>query len=345
MGWFSRRLTPTTQLDILAGSMLRLSSSKTRFAFIVAALILACNSQREAGDSGDQHRWREANHLPQPFILLGPKSLPNTNVDVAYARKYVPPMDADSIELTVIGDSAYYHPVAMIHRCFHFLGAYLKANDTAQLRRAEKYVAKLRSLSIQSDSAIFLPYPFDYRVHKNAKLQLKTPWVSGMAQGEFLAIVTRLLEYTGDSVYLDLAHQSFRSLTRLSDKNELWVGRVDSAGYFWLEEYPLEGLDQTLNGFVAAVYGVYDYLRVVGSDDARRMYDNCLTTLRRYLPEYRRPDSLSYYCLGHRHIADSSYHRLHISMCRELFRMSGDSIFLDRAREMNQDVMMVPDFQ
>lgn len=324
--------------------MLRLIFSPVRVALVFAAIFLACDSQSEKGHSGDPNHWREANYLPQPFILLGPRSIPNTNVDVEYARKHIPLMDADSIELTVIGDSAYYHPVAMIHRCFHFLGAYLKANDTIQLRRAEKYVAKLRSLSIQSDSALFLPYPFDYRVHQDAELQLKAGWVSGMAQGEFLAIVTRLFEYTGDSVYLVLAHQTFRSLTRLSDANNLWVGRIDSAGYFWLEEYPLEGPDQTLNGYIAAVYGVYDYLRVVKSDDARRMYDNCLTTLKRYLPDYRRPDSLSYYCLGHHHIADSSYHRLHISMCRELFRMSGDSLFLKTARDLNEDVSVVPQF-
>jgi hypothetical protein len=279
------------------------------------------------------------------MVVLGPKSLPNTNVDVAYAAKYIPPLDADSIELTNIGDSAYYHPVAMTHRCFHFLGAYLKTNDTVFVKRTEKYVAKMLTTAIRIDSALFLPYPFDYRVHKKAALQLKAPWFSAMAQGEFLSIATRLFEYTGDSTYLQLAHQTFRSLTFLYNLNQPWVSRIDTAGYFWLEEYTLPEPDQTLNGFIAAVYGVYDYFRVTQTDDARRMYDNCLTTLKHYLPDYQRPDSLSFYCLGHRHVADSGYHRLHISMCRELLRVSGDSTFLEMARSLNADVMVVPDLK
>jgi hypothetical protein len=165
-----------------------------------------------------------------------------------------------------------------------------------------------------------------------------------MAQGEFLGVVVRLFECTGDSSYLELAHHVFRSLTQLRSANDFWVGRIDSAGYFWIEEYPLPAPDQTLNGFIAAVYGVYDYLRVVKSPDAQRMYDICLTTLKHYLPDYRRPESISYYCLGHHEIPDSTYHGLHISMCRELYRISGDTSFLNRARELNRDVPMAPAF-
>jgi hypothetical protein len=276
--------------------------------------------------------------------MLGPRSLPNTNVNVAYAAKFIPPLDADSIELTVIRDSAYYHPVAMTHRCFHFLGAYLKTNDTAFVKRSEKYVAKLLTSAIRSDSAIFLPYPFDYRVHKKAALQLKAPWFSAMAQGEFLSVNARLFELTGDSTYLQLARKLFRSLTFLYRPGQPWVSRLDNEGFLWLEEYPLKKPDQTLNGFIAAVYGIYDYWRITQSADAKQMYDNCLTTLKHYLPEFRRPDTLSYYCLGHHHVADAEYHALHISMFRELFRISGDSIFLEYARALNSDVPLVPQF-
>lgn len=282
--------------------------------------------------------------MPQPVVILELASLPNTNVNIEYARQYIQPLDKDSIEMTILRDTAYYHPIAMIHRCEHFIADYIKTQDSLQLKRAQKYVDKLLASAVSRQDGIYLPYPFNYTVHHKNELPLKTPWFSAMAQGEFLSVVTRLFELTRDSTYLSLAHQTFKSLILPRGEDVPWVSRLDSAGFLWLEEYTLPDADQTLNGFIAAVYGVYDYYRVTRSDNAKRMYDICLTTLKNYLPDYCRPGSTSYYCLGHHHIADLEYHRLHISMCRELHRLSGDEFFLQIARRLNSDHPLVDPF-
>lgn len=276
---------------------------------------------------------------PQGFVPLEFRSLPNMNVNIAIASRYKRPFDKDSVEMFRTPDGiAHYHPVGMIHRILQFIGAYVKTNDAQFMRRAETYMRRLIALGERHDHAILLPYNFSIRVHQKAQLALEAPWYSAMAQGEFLSVCVRMFELTGDSTYLGYADSAFVSLSRLQFYDKPWVSRIDTAGYLWLEEYPLEyGPDQTLNGFVAAVYGVYDYYRVTNRKEARQLWDACLSTIKHYLPAYRNPGSNSYYCLGHGKVADSSYHQLHCSMMNELFRMSGDSLFLATAREFQAD--------
>jgi len=106
------------------------------------------------------------------------------------------------------------------------------------------------------------------------------------------------------------------------------VARIDADGYYWIEEFPHDTRPgMTLNGYIAALFGVYDYYHLTGSEDAEMIYELGLTTIKHYLPEFRRPGQRSYYCLGHQSVANDSYHRLHISMMGHLHRITGDEFF------------------
>ncbi len=279
-----------------------------------------------------------AHRLPQGFVELSGRALPNTRVDLAAAIAYRSPLDADSIELIEYGGSLHYQPVELAHRCYHFMGAYLINGDTALLRRTARYLRKTMELSRAVGDASYVPYSFDKRVHRDEPTVLKAPWYSGMAQGELLGASMRLWEFTGDTAFLNYGHRLFNSLLRVRGGDGPWVTQVDGSGYFWIEEYPHdETPDLTLNGYIAAVFGVYDYYRLTKSDSALGLYEACLTTLKHYLPQYRRPGDYSYYCLGHRSPANADYHNLHVSMCGHLHRMTGDEFFRTMAEELRSD--------
>lgn len=303
---------------------------------VVGLLLIACEKQPFPGQAVrlDNARFDQHNLVEVPLPRFS-----NMNVDTVAARRFNQPMDADSIELYMTADSQrVYHPVMMCYRALQLIATFVKTGDSLALHRAEKYAAKLRDLSHEYDGALFAPYEFDHRVHQQQEMLLKAPFYSGMAQGEMLSVMIRLHHLTGKEEYFAWAHQTFLSLVRVQPLDTPWVSRVDLDGYFWIEEYTFpEGMDQTLNGFIAAVYGVYDYYVLTRDPRARLMWDACLTTLRRYLPDYRRPGMSSYYCLGHGHAANAEYHRLHISMCRELARLSGDEFFVAIARQFNED--------
>ncbi len=180
---------------------------------------------------------------------------------------------------------------------------------------------------------------FKYALHNDSSILLHPPWTSGMSQGNLLMVFVRLYELTGDDEYLDFSRRLFRGFLKLKGRHETWFARLDSAGYYWIEEYPhSERPGMTLNGFIAAIYGIYDYFRVTGDSKAKTIYDMGITTIKHYLPQFRRPGQTSYYDLGHRWPATKGYHFLHVKMLRQLHLMTGDEYFKKWADIFESDV-------
>lgn len=267
-------------------------------------------------------------HQPQLFVELPFDQLHGSSVNIPACEDYREPLDEDSIEMAEYRGELYYHPVVLAHRMYVFLGTYHGTGNETHLARAEKYARKLMDISYATNGARYIPYTVRYAVHGDSSITLPQPWYSGMAQGENLAIMTRLYELTDNPEYLEYARQLFRSLTRLQGAAAPWVVRLDSLDYYWIEEYPHDQRPgQTLNGYQFAVVGLYDYYRVTKEPDAHRVYELALTTLKQYLPFFRRPGQTSYYCLGHKAVTDEYYHGLHIYLTEKLFEMTGDPFF------------------
>jgi hypothetical protein len=93
-----------------------------------------------------------------------------------------------------------------------------------------------------------------------------------------------------------------------------------------MEEYPHEVPEQVINGFVFAVYGVYEYYKETGSPDALWILQAALTTLREYVYDFRVPGGTCYYCLAHRS-QYTTYHLWVVGLVTDLYRISGDPFF------------------
>ena len=226
-----------------------------------------------------------------------------------------------------------YHPVNLSHRCQVFIATYARTFNAKYLDRAERYAKKLISLRHISGDAAYLPYDLRYAVHSDSANTLTPPWYSGMAQGEFLTVLVRLHEFTGNEDYLKVARSVFESFLRPRASNEKWVVRLDSNNFYWIEEYPHEEHPgMTLNGFIGAVFGIHEYFQATGDPRARTVYDMAVTTLKHYIPYYLQDCQTSLYCLGHRNEASLGYHHLHIRQMQELHRLSGDPFFQEMAK-------------
>src|SRR5690606_6368149 len=90
---------------------------------------------------------------------------------------------------------------------------------------------------------------------------LKSPWVSALAQGQGISVLTRAHQLTGERRYLDRARQALAPL--LVPLSEGGVrSRIDGRWDF-LEEYPLPRPRHTLNGFLYAMVGLVDLAAVL----------------------------------------------------------------------------------
>lgn len=243
------------------------------------------------------------------------------------------PTDKDGVILYL---DKYYHPVQIANTGLVYLDSFQKTNNQEYLQRAEKYANKLKEISIVHDGAIYFPYTNDFALHDLDNDIMKAPWYSGMAQGEALSLFTRLDEITNNKEYLKTAQKIFKSFTNYRGSHNPWTVLIDKDGYYWIEEFPKDESDDTLNGFIYGLYGVYDYYELTKSDEARKVFQGSLTTLKHYLPEFRNPGGISYYCLKHKK-QNADYHKKHIIQLNMLYSMTGDEYFKQMADNFYAD--------
>jgi heparosan-N-sulfate-glucuronate 5-epimerase len=160
---------------------------------------------------------------------------------------------------------------------------------------------------------------------------LKAPWYSGLAQGNGLSLLVRVAQATGDSTFADTAHRAFQSFRRTVSEGGVLV--EDDRGHIWIEEYLVEPPSHVLNGFIWALWGVYDYARWTGNLEAENLWKACLRTLEACLGDfdtgwwslYESPAGATPM------LASRYYHTLHITQLRILHRLSGTAAFAARA--------------
>jgi hypothetical protein len=277
--------------------------------------------------------------LPHQFQIdsLPYSELPNTSFLPRRLADTTVPADGDGVVMWEYDGELYYHPVTICHRAYQLILAYRETGDTTYLGLAERSVLRLIAESREFGGALYYPYHFDFRAHRLKEGALRAPWYSGMAQGEILGLFVRMFWVTGDSSYCRYAHKTFKSFLRPRGEAEPWTVYFDWRGCYWIEEYTTDVPSQTLNGFIYALYGVYDYWLMTHSRNAEEVLQDCLSTIRNYLPYYRRPGQPSFYGLRFRYYA-RGYHYVHIDQLRQLYKITGDGFFRDWADTLQSDI-------
>lgn len=158
--------------------------------------------------------------------------------------------------------------------------------------------------------------------------QLKAPWISGMAQGEALSVLTRAYSLTKDSRYAETARKA--ALIMRVPVSEGGVLSQYEDGTPCIEEYsyPQGQPSHVLNGFIYALFGLYDYLTVFEDPGYRGFYQECIEALSRNLRRY----DIGYwsrYDLASDGVnpASYNYHDLHIAQLRALYSLTEVEIF------------------
>jgi hypothetical protein len=160
---------------------------------------------------------------------------------------------------------------------------------------------------------------------------LEAPWYSGLAQGNGVSMLVRAATETGDAAFAVAAHRGFRSLELPLSQGGVLV--TDAQGDVWIEEYIVEPPSHILNGFIWALWGVYDYARWSRRPSASALWEACIQTLEARLDDfdtgwwslYEAPTTRC------RMLASLYYHRLHAVQMRVLGDLTGNDVFVARA--------------
>jgi len=136
---------------------------------------------------------------------------------------------------------------------------------------------------------------------------------SAMTQGEGVSVLVRAWVLTQEPAYLAAAERALEPLFLPVDKGG--TRRVVPEGSV-LEEAPLPTLSGILNGWVFALFGLYDYLLVRQDPRVQALLQETLRTLKTCLPRYNAGYWSFYDLRGN--LASPFYHRLHIAQIEAL---------------------------
>jgi hypothetical protein len=244
--------------------------------------------------------------------------------------RYQGPFDAAGIPLLDYqGDiGRQYNPIAIAQYGLARFNAWA-SGGTAEDRAAWIAVADwlARELRPNRHGVRVWMHDFDWPY----KQLLQAPWYSGLAQGNGLSLLVRAAIATGNTVYAEAAHAAFDSM-RL-DVRDGGVLVTDEQNDLWIEEYLVDRPSHILNGFMWALWGVYDYAKWSASPEASRVWTRSVATLLNRLDEF----DTGWWSLyeirdqGREMLASRYYHTLHIAQLLVMQRLTGNQAFADRA--------------
>jgi heparosan-N-sulfate-glucuronate 5-epimerase len=164
-------------------------------------------------------------------------------------------------------------------------------------------------------------WPYEVAVPKYGA---KAPWYSGMAQGQAASVFVRAYVRTGSERYETLAR---RAIEPLLQKDARFVA-VTEAGPV-LQEGDTQPPSHILNGWVFALWGLWDICAGLGDPRAEQLLQATIDCLASKLDSYDTGWWTRYSLFPHRlpDLAKPFYHRLHIHQMDVLYRLTGISEF------------------
>lgn len=228
----------------------------------------------------------------------------------------------------------YYHPTQIAQKMLHFLASYHRTEKDVFLKEAEKFAEKIIDLGFEKGNAFFVPFKHEWPINKQKKMY--PLWYSGMSQGQLLSAFIRLYDITGEPKYLLASHKLYNSLKSLPYHNSPWVAFIDSSQYFWIEEYPESDPNHVLNGFVFALFGIYDYYLSTESSNALYMLRAGFTTIENHLHLWRVSGDISKYSIKYDLVLED-YHMLHIELLQKIAQITNDNYFAEMAELFKSD--------
>ena len=228
--------------------------------------------------------------------------------DLSAKVNWVGPVDQDGIPLDI--DQAtqpHYFITPIIQKA---LGHW----DMALLNGAERQVHQQQFLSLcewaVANQDACGGWPIWFLIDQPG---FRSPY-SAMAQGEAASALVRAYELTHDERYYTSARRSIELM--LTPVGEGGTARCTGDGGLVLEEFVQNPPNTILNGWIFALYGLYDFLLMEEEWALRQALDNTVQTLIALLPGYN-AGFWSWYDTRHT-ICTPFYHALHIAQLRAL---------------------------
>lgn len=220
-----------------------------------------------------------------------------------------------------------YIPISISQYALYHYNTYIAnnyLNSKKQFLNQANWLVKNQVVDGNDCGVWYFQYPFG---------KLIPPWISAMAQGEAISVLLRAYQETNEEDYLIAAKNAVKIFDVPLQNGGVVV--VDNDDNIFFEEFPTDPAIHVLNGFIYALFGLYDFYRVTGSEHINNLFQKGIATITKRLADYD-TGFWSKYSLNekstlsnHYNIASPMYHFLHVNMLLVLYRITGDQFFED----------------
>ena len=217
-----------------------------------------------------------------------------------------------------------YNPIAIAQ---YGLGNYNLYRRTDESGRRNKFLCVADWLLENLEKTPYGTRVWNHHFDWEYRDTLKAPWYSSLSQGQGLSLLVRAHKDTAHGSYLSAAEDVFETFTK--DVEEGGVSFTDDKGYVWFEETIVEPPTHILNGFIWAIWGVYDYFIYTGDHRALDLFNLSIKTLKDNLSHFDAGFWSLYEQSGTRlkMLASPFYHDLHIVQLKVMYKLTNEPVF------------------
>jgi len=266
--------------------------------------------------------------IPEINIEAGFAQLGKYYLTLAHKAKYSNCFDKNGIILLdYLGSiGKQYNPAAIAQYALGNYNLSRNKNDSHYIKfiKCADWLRNNLVVSPQGNHLWMYNFDFDYL------FLLKAPWYSGLAQGEGLSVLVRAYMETEDNKFEEAIQNVFNTFCRTIDEGGVVYREEED---YWIEEYIGVPATHVLNGFISALWGIYDYFLITKSKEAIDLFEKCTQTILRYLPDYDNGFWSLYQLFPNKNkcLASPFYHRLHIAQLRIMQMLTGRREFKEFA--------------
>ncbi|MHB1653255.1 MAG: D-glucuronyl C5-epimerase family protein [Desulfitobacteriaceae bacterium] len=264
-------------------------------------------------------------HPNMPVNLsLSPEKIGQYPVGISTKAAYIGKFDEEEIPLVEVDGHLGYLPVTIAQYALGHYDVYLAAGKGSHrevlLHCADWFVVKLTE---------YRPGIWGWlNEHDKDLYAIKSPWLSALSQGQALSVLARAYQETQEEKYLSCGTKALQAFLEPVAAGGL-VAKLEGEDFY--EEYPSDIPSYVLNGFIFALWGLWDFYLASGNEKARERYETGLVTLQNNLGKYDlgwlKWSLYDLYPFRVSDIASIFYHKLHLEQLRAMAILTKDDRF------------------
>ncbi len=174
------------------------------------------------------------------------------------------------------------------------------------------------------------------------QFKLNPPWISALSQGLGISVLVRAYNINQDKKYLLAARSALKPF--MQDIKNGGIVTENNFGKFY-EEYPIKGNStHVLNGFIYALYGLYDLYKYDNNQLAKELFDDGIKTLKKIVVRYELTGWTRYDLNPNRNLrnhwgyASPWYQKLHAAQLYGIYMITDDDYFLSYSNKIENQV-------